>query len=266
MKTGKILVVICFCLVIRPLKSAHGQEPARETGKKVDAGQRAGKPKDDPRESLDPRKHGLAFLEQEAAKGVKKSAKTNGVELAIELKGVPNKETTDIEVAWIITYTGPRPPLTIVQPTLELSTAQTMISIFAAPKGKDYAFAFTVKSPEEIPGLRRFLVDAYGVKKELPEYRMLAPFPPTELVLRSKDWFVTAPAGKSAKGVLTVSGAKLKKHLMTSFPGEFDPKQPPRLFLDLQHPPFDRGEDFNFDAWTGQLYIPVNAVPALPKW
>jgi hypothetical protein len=266
MKNGKILVVICFCLVILPLKSTHGQEPARGTGKKVDAGQRAGKSKDHPRKSVEASKHGLASLEQEAAKGVKKSAKTNGVELAIELKGVPNKETTDIEVAWNITYAGPRPPLIIVQPTLELSTAQTMIFIYAAPKGKDYAFAFTVKSPEEIPGLTRFLVDPYGVKKQLPEYRLQAPFRPTELVLRSKDWFVTAPAGKIAKGVLTVSGAKLKEHLTRSFPGEFDPKQPPRLFLELHHLPFDRGEHFNFDAWTGQLYIPVNAVPALPKW
>lgn len=229
----------------------------------------AGKQKVDPKKTLEDSKVSLALLEQEAAKGVW-TAKKNGVELAIKAKGVPNKEFTDIEVAWTLTYTGPRHPLIIVQPTLTLTTGATMIAFYAAPKGKDYALPFGVISPMEFPGPNGYITDAYGGKKALPEMSNPMPgnpFPPlVEFKFRTKDWFITVPAGKSAQGVLTVSGSKLKNYLLTAYPGQFDPKEPPRLFVELFHTPWDRGEDFNFDAWVGNLYIPFNAIPALPKW
>ena len=46
---------------------------------------------------------------------------------------------------------------------------------------------------------------------------------------RTRDWFITVPRGTTAQGVLTVSGAKLKHYFLSSFPGEFTPKDPPRL-------------------------------------
>jgi hypothetical protein len=214
-------------------------------------------------------KKDLASLEQEAAKGVL-SAKNNGVELAVELKVVANKESTDIEIAWTIKYSGPRPPLIIVQPTLKLTTMSTTILVYAAPKGKDYALPFLVKSPAEMPGEKGYVIDAYGDRKLLPELPpMLSTIPHPDrfkLRTRTKEWFITVPAGTSAQGVLTISGSKLKDFLLTTYPGHFDPKEPPRLFVNLVHTPFDRGGDFNFDAWVGELSIPYNAVPALPKW
>jgi hypothetical protein len=224
-----------------------------------------GNPKDDRQKALEKNKVNLADLEQQAARG-QWSGKQNGVELAIKVKGVPNKEFTDIEVAWTLTYSGPRPPLIIVRPSLELTTGQSTVFLYAAPKGKNYAVLFAVASAREENG---FVIDAYGEKKPLPDLPKVGTLPhPDQFKLRTrtKDWFVTVPAGKSATGVLTVSGAKLKHHLLTSYPGEFDPKEPPRLFVSLVHTPLDRGEDFNLDAWVGWLEVPANAVPALARW
>ncbi len=206
------------------------------------------------------------------------SVKKNGVEFAIQLKGIANKECTDIEVAWTITYTGPRSPLTIVKPSFDLPTGQTMVFIHAAPKGKDYVFAFVVLSPSElIMGGKRFLTDPYGGEmKEAPFPPQPGPFPAhlAPLIFRTKDWFLTVPKGKSAKGILTVSGQKLKEFVVKSYPGELAAKHPTRFFVEVRHQPWDRGESFpgdrregfNLDAWIGALNIPVNLVPGVTQW
>jgi len=61
----------------------QGQEGTPDKSKKVEAG----KPKDDPKKTLEDSKMPLTSLEKEAAKGIL-SAKVNGVELAINLKAM----------------------------------------------------------------------------------------------------------------------------------------------------------------------------------
>jgi len=270
MKLCTIISVVCFDFLFLSLLFVQGQEPAKKKYPKVETRKPSGKEKHDPRKLVEDSKVGIAMLDQEAAKGVL-SAKSNGVELAIKLKAVPNKKFTDIEVAWTITYSGPRPPLIIVQPSLKLTTMATTITIYAAAKGKDYALPFLVSSPWEDSSLTEdfdYVIDAYGEKKPLPKrppiHSLLDP-DRFKIRTRTKEWFITVPAGKSAQGVLTVSGEKLQEFARKYYPGEFDWKHSPRLFVQVSHSPWDRGVDFNFDAWVGEFLISYNAVPDLPK-
>jgi hypothetical protein len=142
-----------------------------------------------------------------------------------------------------------------------------MVTCLAAPRGKDYAHVVTLGSPREEVF---HIVDAYGDRRPRLEFSSPIEPIPVEYFLpssRTKDYFVTVPAGEAASGVITVSGARLKKRFMQAFPEEFkadDP--PPRLFVWVSHSPYDRGEDFGLDAWTGHLEILNNAVPTLPRW
>jgi hypothetical protein len=169
---------------------------------------------------IEAHKLSIVGLEQQAAEK-KWSAKSNGVELAIKVRPIANKNATDIEVAWTITYSGPRPPLIIVQPSLELTTGSTMVNVLAAPKEKSHAFPFTVLSAREG---RDHVVDAYGTETPLPARppNGISTLPMMEMPrTRTKDWFITVAQGKAAHGAFAISGDKLKKYLMSQFPGEF---------------------------------------------
>ena len=264
MKLYKFIFLICFGLLLLPLLFLQGQE-SQEKGKKAAASQPAGKPKADLKK-VDDGKLPLALLEQIAAKS-ELSVKNNGVELAIKVKGVPNKESTDIEFAWTLTYTGPRPPLIILQPSLKFTSRATGLVFYAVPKGKNYGLPFHVFGSLEIPGEKGYVVDPYGVETRLPELPMaLGPFRNFEFRTITKDWWITVPAGKKGEGVVTVAGSKMRDHFLTFHPNEFDAKEPPRLFVEFSFYPGDRGGDFNFDAWTGDLNVPITAVPSLKKW
>ncbi len=273
------IAATCFGLLLLPLLFLPGQEPAKDKCKKSDASQPAGKVEakageedKNKRDPIEASKVSLALLEREAAKG-RSSAKENGVELAVKVKTVPNKESTDIELAWTLKYSGPRPPLIILQPSMTLTSTSTRLIFYAVPKGKDYALPLSIFGASELPGEDGldYILDAWGDKTPLPELpRTLDPFPRPDrgFRTRTKDWFITVPAGKSAEGVITVSGAKLKDRLLTypTYREHFGEKDPPRLFVDLFFNPWDRGEPFAFDAWVGKLTIYINPVPALKKW
>jgi len=247
----KQLSVASMCLGVLTLLAFAEQNAKTDVGK--------------PKTATEISKVSLTMLEQESAKGVL-SAKKNGVALAIKLKGAAEPERTDLEITWTLTYTGPRSPLIIVQPSLHHTSGATMAILYAVPKGKDFGLPFVVHGPIEMDG---FVIDAFGDKIALPKFKGIGTLPPLDrfkMRTRTKDWFVTVAAGKSAHGVLTISASKLKEALLSKYPGQFDPKEPPRLFVDLVFNPIDRGEDFDFDAWVGELNIPINAVPALSKW
>lgn len=207
----------------------------------------------------------IDIFERDAVKGGA-STKRNGVKLAIKAKPVANGKFTDIQVAWTITYTGPRSPLIIVQPTLELPTAQTTVSIWAFPQGKNYGLPFVAITPIgwPVPGMPNFL----RVPGKVTELQ--SPFSGNGLsggqMFRKKDFFVRIAKGKIAKGMLIISGQELKEILLKTLPDDFDSKKPPRLFMEVIHDVSYRGEAWNLDAWTGKLVVPLIEIQGMTKW
>lgn len=133
----------------------------------------------------------------------------------------------ELKIKWALHYTGQRQPLTILEPTLTRSTnEQTVLRIYAF--GKDNK-----------------LYDVF--------------FPsPTQLgaYLSGKDWFVTAAKGKKAKGELSVKVADIKAKFKKQYPKQFGDDPPAALAWQVEHKPRDRGEQFDFDAWTVDMYNP----------
>lgn len=217
-------------------------------------------------ERIDQSKRALSPFEREAARNITSVTK-DGVTLAIKLKAVEKKDTSDIEVAWTITNKKHRSPFYIVQPSLELPTGQTMLILYAFAKGQQFGFPTVVMSPVELimpPDIHELIGPYRQVRKKLP------PLPFIDLTtrptLRTKDWFVKVPKGESAQGKLTISGKKLKELVLKRFPRQFDSKEPPRFFLQMIHDVSDDGYGFPLKAWTGELIVLYNKVPGLKKW
>jgi hypothetical protein len=139
----------------------------------------------------------------------------------------------EIQLNWTLDYTGPRPPLIILRPSLEDGTAgQTRVILYA--EGKD---------------------------GRVYEGQLESPTPP--LVQGTpKEWFLTIPPGKTATGELKISARRVADCFQQPWPKQFD-DTPPILHVQLIHKPHHRGGDL--DAWTGELYTPVLKVP-LKKW
>lgn len=186
-----------------------------------------------------------------ASKMDSRHQRVNGVKLDAEAK-VDHKPKGDvIVVAWTISYDGPRPPLIIVEPTLEERTnGTTRVRLYAVPEGKKVGWGCELMSP----------------------FREPQPNPPmglfgfTDLVV-PKELFLEVRADKPAKGQISIPATELRKSLAARKADKFfDPEKPPRLFLEVLHEPSDRGENFALDAWTGKLLSGVVEVPQLKSW
>jgi hypothetical protein len=175
---------------------------------------------------------------------------TNGVEMDVTVQTLHRKEkATEIEFTWTLTYTGPRPPLIILEPSLtQPSAVQTYVRFFAIPKGAKQGRAAAHGSPSWL-----------DLKKpgEAPKLEDL------NRQLR----FVTVEKEKSAKDTTSFPVEKLKKRLLDDFPNEFDADTPPELWVKFVHNPRDRGDiGRSLDAWTGELKSRILAVPELKGW
>ncbi|MGF1581587.1 MAG: hypothetical protein ACFCD0_19845 [Gemmataceae bacterium] len=66
--------------------------------------------------------------------------------------------------------------------------------------------------------------------------------------------------------MLSILLPKVRQLVLKNHPDEFSKEAPPTLYLQLNHSPSLRGEDYKLDAWTRQLYSKLIKVPALKKW
>ena len=80
-----------------------------------------------------------------------------------------------------------------------------------------------------------------------------------------EDWFVSIPGGKEGKGEIVVPVDRVTKLLLKSYPEVFGQDSPPMFTLQVIHKPHDRGEYYNYDAWTGELFSPLMALE-LSTW
>jgi len=139
-----------------------------------------------------------------------------------------------MKLTWALDYDGPRPPLTILKPSLENgSHGQTVVLVYAEGK---YGGAF--------------------------EQRLISPSAAGKYWSRKK-WFATIKKGERASGEITISVPKARDYFRRHWPRHFDGTTP-KLHVQLVHKPWDRGEQHGFDAWTGELHSKVLEVPPAP--
>lgn len=179
-------------------------------------------------------------------------SKVNGVSLDIDVTVNRKFAGDDIVVAWRVSYDGPRQPLIVVAPTIEKKTnGTTRVIVYAVPEGKKVAWAYDLVSPPE--------------DRQPPN-----PFDPygfTRITGLPKEFFLTVESGKQGKGEIVVPANRLRKYLADRKADKFfDPKNPPRIFVEVRHYPADRGERHNLDAWTGKLEAGPVEAPQLKNW
>lgn len=133
---------------------------------------------------------------------------------------------------WTLDYDGPRQPLIILTPSLELPTSrQTWINFHAL--GSDSKSVI------------------------LPFFSLL----PRHPVRIDPAFFTTIPQGKKATGTIEVSGSSLLEALHSERATKVVPFPPRAILARLRHEPFDRGRDHNLDAWTGFLQTKFLRIP-----
>jgi hypothetical protein len=153
----------------------------------------------------------------------------NGVQIRLTKAEVATvKGELVVRVHWAIDYRGKRWPLIILTPSLDNATdRQTAVTLFAAGKG-DSAYGWSRSSPS-------------------PEADPSTPFPPVR-----KEWFTRIEkAVGPAEGFVDVPLKTFKEHLRRTHPDQFDGKKAPPIYVRMRHDPLERGQQFEFDAWTG---------------
>jgi hypothetical protein len=188
-----------------------------------------------------------ALLERDAKE--EQTVQKNGVTFSVRAKLAG--KSGQVELHWELKYDGPRSPLVIVKPTLDLPTqGQTRVIFLAAALGRGDAHPYGFFSPTEFEKPPA----AGGTVPQLPK------------VKTSKDWFLTIPKGKSTRGSFTFPLKQLKEYYLRLRPDHFDRERAPHLYVQVYYTPFDRAEEFNLDAWTGDLSPHPLLVPGLTRW
>jgi hypothetical protein len=180
----------------------------------------------------------------------------NGVTFTVRTNAPKMLGDKIIELFWTLRYDGPRSPLVIVNPSIELpSGMQTVVMLYAVPAGKAYAFPYAKFSP------------LYEMEKPLAAgIGCCLPFAPLPKIKKSKDHFLSVPSGKQVSGSIRIPLKEMKEQFLQAFPGESDGKRAPRLFAEVRYHPNDRAEDLNLDAWTGDLTTGPLLVRGLTEW
>ncbi|MCI0641468.1 MAG: hypothetical protein L0Y72_04380 [Gemmataceae bacterium] len=154
----------------------------------------------------------------------------NGALLLATASIAKGKDGQELHIHWSIDYNGPRPPFTILEPSLARPiSSQTTVRYYAEFKdGKRYPFQIAAPSP-------------LGFSIPQP------------------GWFVTAEKGEKASGTLVLSLARIKERYQFKH-GDYAIESPVLRF-QLEHTPSARGQNGHLDAWTGQLFSKVVLVP-----
>jgi hypothetical protein len=182
-----------------------------------------GKPKDD--KPAVPKPETLA---EQIARFDKFNRRGCGAKLSISKAELVRKnERWVVRVDWEIDYTGPRPPLTVFMPSMHIGpTNRTSLD-----------FHYEVEKTGSVRRTSMSNLRAHG--------RLGPP---------SKEQFATVAKGKnSVWGVLDVDTANNEPTIPYK-----DWKRP--FYVQLRHSPIERGDEFGFDAWTGQLVSNVIEV------
>lgn len=172
-------------------------------------------------------------FEEHLAQLKKLSKRVNGVLLSATAEA----KNDSIEIKWSLDYDGPRPPLIIQKPMYPGNTwYATKIHILVR-----------------------------GAKSEVRAVQFTAPYGPGLPPPLTKEDYVTVEKGKSTSGNMSLAVAEVKARLVKEFPALAGAMPPKEVFIQLEHSPTQRGEQFTVDAWTGRLHSLPSKV-TLKKW
>ncbi len=182
----------------------------------------------------DPEKQALDNLNKRITEVKRYAVRKNGVLLQAKAEVKKTPKGSSILIHWTMDYAGPRFPLHILEPTL------------------GYGYYGQC-------GVSLFLINE---KKHLQEIT-IQPKPFPEILPPSvKESFLKINKNEVAKGTLEVPLFVSEKEVLKNFyikdgRGKFLDKIPKfsgrLLYMQLQHSPYERGENLSLDAWTGSI-------------
>ncbi|MCE9566229.1 MAG: hypothetical protein K8U57_29760 [Planctomycetes bacterium] len=170
----------------------------------------------------------------------------NGVEWRVKVKigRLLSTGKDTIEFHWKMKYSGPRPPLNILIPSLMSSWPKTTeVRVYAFPLGTELGRMIKFQTPEPEDGI-------------------------VGLLFRGalREWYMTIRDKETESGIVVLAIDDIKTELRSKFPSEFSGSEPPILYVRMIHQPEDRGQKFNLDAWTGVLITDHLQVDNFKKW
>lgn len=177
------------------------------------------------------------------------SGRKNGVELRVSKASQIKR---DLKIDWTLTYDGPRPPLIILEPSLQRATNNqtTVVVVAQAANGQYYEQVFA-----SAPSENKRTDD----RDEESNVKRIVLSPRTVDV--SNEWFVTIPAMKSGSGTITIPEFA-SDSFVKWWPKAFE-KAPESIMVQVIHAPIDRGVFAissgslivieSLDAWTGSV-------------
>jgi hypothetical protein len=163
--------------------------------------------------------------------------RTNGVLLQVGAQGIRSAEDKLlVKIDWSVNYDGPRQRLIMLKPLILLpNSGQTIMWCYIET------------------GDGKLCQCALG-GAILPSAPPVSP----------EEWFVKVEKGQLGTGTTSVSVANVR----AAFAAQCKEKVGafPKLHVQIQHCPFERGEHYHLDAWTGELWSNVFPVPLPDNW
>jgi hypothetical protein len=157
----------------------------------------------------------------------------HGMSLDIKPRDAQGKPL--IHIDWSLTYNGPRTPVNIVKPSLEIPFNRVTVVWFYLEDPDKKRYMCFVRSP--------------SAKRSLP---------------CPQSSFVEVDKGKPAKGTITLKLERVREAYNAQFKEKLGASPP--LRIQVCHEIGERGERFSLDAWTGELWSPVVVVPLEKNW
>lgn len=155
--------------------------------------------------------------------------RTNGVLLSATAKYMPGT----IRITWRMDYDGPRLPLIIQKPIY--------------PKFSFEATRISIILPDAPDSVRSCIITAPPIREG------------TQPPLGEED-YLRVEKGRTVSGELTIPVAKISSAIRDRWPELKERSLPTALYIQLQHFPWERGELYKLDAWTGELFTPPMKV------
>lgn len=176
----------------------------------------------------------------EESKSERVSGRRNGVLLRAEMDVKKDPKGDVVLIHWFLDYDGPRPPLTIFKPSLDiLAYGQCSVNFYS------------IDQDAEAPDV--------GIQPDLtgsdPTWLALALGHP------DRSRFITVQKKEVARGTIEVPLASIAARTRELHPGKFKLFPPARLLAYLDFRPSTRAERLNLDPWTGEVRTPWTSVP-----